>query len=46
MVDALFVGDAVRDRNKGDGRQRMLETLKGKGGWVGGRVEQRSDVIW
>ena len=36
MVDALVVGDAVRDRNKGDGGQRML-----KGG-----VEQGSDVGW
>ena len=46
VVDALIVGDAVRDRNKGDGGQRMLETLEGKGGWVGGGVEQGSDVGW
>ena len=46
VVDALVVGDAMRDRNKGDGGQRVLETLEGRGGWVGGGVEQGSDVGW
>ena len=46
MVDALFVGDAMGDRDEGNGRHRMVETLEGEGGWIGGGVEQRSDVIW
>ena len=41
----LLMGDVVRDRNKqGDGG--LLEALEGEGGWVGGRVEQGSDVGW
>ena len=46
MVNALFVWDAMGDRNEGNGGHRMVKTLEGKGGWIGGGVEQRSDVIW
>ena len=38
--------DVVRDRNKGNSGQRMLEALEGEGGWFGGGVEQGSDVGW
>ena len=44
LVNVLFKGDVVRDHNKGDGGQHMLEALEGEEWWVGSGVEQGSDA--